>query len=189
MIEAILGLALVVLLGGYFAVRHWSGGGGSGSTESEWPKERCERTTWEVEKQPDVKRYTIEKADGEEESIRALRQQVKGGLIVFVLRIREHLTRALHLCCSAQFERMDGYRRANCGRARSRKSHTVKQQTTQHEVSFVRDNVVRIEEEDRTAHTRFITVAGTVEQRKQSEDDEWEDISHRPQEVEEVLVG
>ena len=170
MIEAILGLALVVLLGGYFAVRHWGGGGGgSGSTESEWPKERYERTTWEVEKQPDVKRYTIEKADGEEESIRALRQRVEDGLIVF--------------------ERMDGYRRANRGRARSRKSHTVKEQTTQHEVSFVRDNVVRIEEEDWPAHIRFITVAGTVEQRKQSEDDEWEDISYRPQEVEEVLVG
>ena len=45
MIEAILGLALVVLLGGYFAVRHRS----SESEASEWPKERYERTTWEVE--------------------------------------------------------------------------------------------------------------------------------------------
>ena len=169
MIEAILGIvaALVVLLGGYFAVRHRSGG--SSSTESEWPKERYERTTWEVEEEPDVKSYTIEKVDGEEENIRALRQRVKDGLIVF--------------------ERMDGYRRAARGRARSDKRYTVKEQTTQHEVSFVRDNVVRIEEEDWPAHIRFITVAGTVEQRKQSEDDEWEDISYRPKEVEEVLVG
>ena len=160
MIEAILGLALVVLLGGYFAVRHRSGDGG----ESEWPKERYERTTWEVEKQPDVKRYTIEKADGEEESIRALRQRVEDGLIVF--------------------EQMDGYRRTRQSRGRRDKRHTIKEQTTQHEVSFVRENVVRIEEVDWPARSRFITVAGTVEQRKQSEDDEWKDISYQPQAVE-----
>jgi len=156
-------VVLAIVLAVYFTTRR-----PAPSSDDEWPKERYERREWEVEDTPDVKSYTIERVDGEEENIRGVDMSIEDGVITF--------------------ERMDGYRVWG-GRYRDSKDEAVVPETTQHEVSFVRDNVVRVEEDDWFGQMRFITVSGTVHETKESEDAEWVVDSWNARAVEEVLIG